>query len=232
MDNITTVFQFELRYNHILNFSQIARKILSPYVRLADSISIDKQNTIEERIILDFGEDNYKITVSWDRIIINGQGELKVYINNNSPIETPFLNILESIKELDEFGSILNILFVSNQIKRLDTKKEKLNDHFLSKTIKDNVCDILENNSDASIILENKNSLSEQTITFGPYFGLIDLKKRLLKPININALGELDFNGSFSEYKFFRLTNKVEFQDFVSIVKDSKEIIKRLWKVL
>jgi len=232
MSSITTVFQFEIRYNHILNFSQIARKILSPYVRLADSISIDKQNTIEERIILDFAEDNYKITVSWDRIIINGQGELNVYTNNNSPIETPFFNILESIKKLDEFGSILNILFVSNQINKIKIKENKLTNNFLSKTINDNVCDILEKTTDASIILQNKDTYSEQTITFGPYFGLIDLNRRPLKPININSLGDLDFNGSFSEYKYYKSISKVKFDDFIKIVKDSNDIINKLWKVL
>ncbi|MEZ5008935.1 MAG: hypothetical protein R2753_12355 [Chitinophagales bacterium] len=50
MDTIIPVFQFEIRYNHILNFSQIVRKLLSPFVRLGQSIGVENENTLNERI--------------------------------------------------------------------------------------------------------------------------------------------------------------------------------------
>ena len=232
MDTKTAVFQFEIRYNHILSFSQIARKVLSPYVRLAKSIRVENQNTVEERIILNFEEDDYLIIVCWDRILIKGQGDMNTYTTKNSSIETPFLNILDKIKELNEFGSIQNMLLAVNYIKKQNIEKEMLVEQFVSKTVNDGVSKLLENNTDVAITLENKKEGEETSISFGPYFGTNELKKRQIIPVNIDKLEGTDFLGTLLEYRHFKTTKEVVFNDFVEMVKISNEIKNKVWKTL
>jgi len=230
MDALTTVFQFEIRYDNILNFSQIARKILSPYVRLAKRITLEKQNTIEERIILNFDDDDYLIIVNWDRILIKGQGDLKAYTAKNSPIQTPFFTILDDIRTLKEFGSIQNVLFVANFIKHLDIEKDDLVEKFIAKTMQDGVSKILDQNTDVAIILEAKEMGDEKSVSFGPYFGTEELMNRPIIPVNLNNLRDTDFTGVMLEYKHFKHTSDSNFSEFVSMTKTSNEIIERVWK--
>ena len=131
MNSIVTVFQFEIRYSHILNFSQIGRKIIAPYVKLAQSISVENQNSLEERLVLNFEDDEYLIIVAWDRLLIKGQNSISKYTEPNSPFQMPFLDILDKLRKLSEFGSIKNILFAINYIKKLDVTKDKLFDYFI-----------------------------------------------------------------------------------------------------
>lgn len=231
MNIVTTVFQFEVRYNHILNFSQIARKILSPFVRLTQSIKLENQNTLEERIVLNFENEDYMIIVSWDRIIIKGQGDLGAFTNANSPVETPFFIILEKLKSLEEFGSIQNILFAINYIKKLDISKDNLVEEFTKKTMKNEVSEILDNKTDLVIVLETSESGEEKTVTFGPYFGTEELKKRHLIPVKIENLEDTNFFGLLLEYKHFKLTTDVNFSEFVALTKISNNIIKKVWKI-
>lgn len=232
MDALVTAFQFEIRYNHILNFSQIARKILSPYVRLAQSITLENQNTVEERIIFNFVDDDYLIIVSWDRILIRGQDSLDAYTVKNSPLETPFFSIFERIKNLEEFGSIQNVLFVVNYIKQLDIKKEALVEKFISKTLQNGVSKIMDKNSHIAIVLETKETGEEKSITYGPYLGTAELMKRPLPPVNLDSLEDTDFIGTMIEYKHFKQTNTINFSDFVNMSKISTKIIKRAWEIL
>jgi len=232
MDTLTTVFQYEIRYNHILNFSQIARKILSPYVRLAKSITLENQNTVEERIIFNFDDDDYLIIVNWDRILIKGQGNLSAYTVKNSPIQTPFFTILEDIRALQEFGSIQNVLFAVNYIKKLDIEDENLAKRFIAKTLQDDISKILDKNTDVAIILSSKEADDEKSISFGPYFGTKELVSRPIIPVNLKNLGDTDFTGVILEYKHLKHTSDSNFNEFVNMTKISNEITKRVWKTM
>lgn len=232
MGALTTVFQFEIRYNHILNFSQIARKILSPYVRLAKRITLENQNTVDERIILNFDDDDYLIIVSWDRILIKGQGDLSSYTNKNSPIQTPFFTIFEDIKSLTEFGSIQNVLLAVNYIKKMEIEDTKLTEWFIAKTMQDDISKILDRNTDAAIILDSKETGDEKTVSFGPYFGSKELINRPIVPVNLNNLEDTDFTGLMLEYKHFKHSSDSNFIDFVSMTEISNKIIERVWKTL
>lgn len=232
MDTIVPVFQFEIRYNHILNFSQIARKILSPYVKLAQSIKLENQNTINERIILNFEEEDYLIIVNWDRILIKGQGRLDTFTTKNSPIEMPFFGILDQIKNLEEFGSIQNVLLIVNHIKKIEIEKNKLLSMFMDKSILKSTSKVLDEITDIAITLERKKRGDETTISYGPYYGTSDLLRRSLIPVNIDRLDGTDFFGIMLEYKYFKSISNVTFSEFVSMIKVSNEIIDKVWKTL
>lgn len=232
MSYTVTVFQFEIRYQHILNFSQIARKVLSPYVRLAQSINLENQNTVNERVILNFEDEDYTIIANWDRILIKAQGETKKYTAKNSPIEAPFFSMLEHIRKLEEFGSITSVLFAMNAIKKLDKKEEDLVDHVIEKAVSNEASKILDNTTDLALQLTDKKSGLEQSVTFGPYFGEHELTKRAIIPVNIESLGDIDFFGGMVEYKYFETRKDVSFTDFEKIVKEAESSIEKVWKIL
>lgn len=232
MSIIVPVFQFEVRYNHILNFSQIARKILSPYVKLTQSIKVDHQNTLNETLVLNFEEENYLIIVGWDRILIKGQHNLETYTSKNSPIQMPFFAILDKIKSLEEFGSIQNCLYAINYIKKLDIRKEELNDHFMNKFMLPETRNVISNANDIAITLEDRNLDNETVVSFGPYKGAVELTRRPMVPVNIENLGDIEFTGIMLEYKRAFKTSDVTFNDFVELTNTSNKIFDRTWKML
>jgi hypothetical protein len=233
MSQIVPAFQMEIRYDHILNFSQIARKILAPFVRLSQSIKIENQNTVEERIILNFEEENYLIIVSWDRIILRGQNSLSPYLSKNSPFEMPFLAILDRLKELDEFGSIKNVLYVVIYVKQIiKIKKEDLCLRFSDKFLNPETINLMDTTKDLAVTLEDRGVEHETTFSFGPYFGILDLTRRTIRPINLEALENIDFSGIMLEYKHGYSTSKVSLKDFENLTKTSNKVFDRLWKML
>ena len=232
MSYTVTVFQFEIRYQHILNFSQIARKVLSPYVRLAQSINLENQNTVNERVILNFEDEDYIIIANWDRILIKAQGDTKKYIAKNSPIEAPFFSMLEHIRKLEEFGSITSVLFAMNAIKKLDKKKDALVNHVMEKVVSAEAATIVDNTTDLALQLTDKKSGAEKNVTFGPYFGEHELTKRPIIPVNIESLGDVYFFGGMVEYRYFETRKDVSFADFKKIVKEAETSIEKVWKIL
>lgn len=232
MDTIVAVFQYEIRYNHILNFSQIGRKILAPFVKLAQGVKLENQNTINERIALDFEEENYVIIVSWDRILIKGQGNLDSFTVKNSPIETPFFSIFDQISSLAEFGAVQNVLLAVNHIKKFEIEEDELLSMFMEKSMLKSTSTVLNDITDASITLESKKTGNEIFISYGPYFGKDELMRRALRPDNIEKLDSTDFLGVLLEYKQFKQAGVVNFHEFVSMTKVSNEIIDKIWKTL
>lgn len=231
MSQVIPAFQFEIRYDHILNFSQIARKIVAPFVRLCQSIKIENQNTVEERIILNFEEEDYIIIVSWDRIIIKGQNSLKPYLSKNSPIQIPFLAILDKLKDLEEFGSIKNGLLAVNYIKKLDIAEHELFSKFSDNYLNSNTKSILKNSNDLAVSLVDRSAEHETTVSLGPYLGTLDLNRRAIKPLNYNSLDESEFLGIMLEYKHGFTTNNVIFEDFKKLTKSSNEIFEKSWMI-
>ncbi|MGY5849546.1 hypothetical protein [Salegentibacter sp. F14] len=232
MSQVVPVFQFEVRYDHILNFSQIARKIVAPYVRLSQSIKIENQNTVEERIILNFEEEDYLIIVSWDRILIKGQNSLNPYLSKNSPIQIPFLAILDRLKDLEEFGSIKNALFAATYIKEFKIEKDEIFSKFSDKYLNSETQSILDTSNDLAITLVDRGSEHETTVSLGPYLGTVDLTRRAIRPLNYETLDETEFLGIMLEYKHGYSTSNITFDDFVKLTKSSNKTFERSWKML
>jgi len=232
MSELVPVFQFEIRYDHILNFSQIARKILAPYVRLAQSIKVENQNTLEERIILNFEEENYIIIVSWDRILLKGQNSLNPHISKNSPIQMPFLAILDKLKELEEFGSIKNVLYAATYIKDFKIEKEELFSRFSEKYLNPESKIILDSPNDLAVTLEDRGAEHETTISFGPYIETSDLARRTIRPLNFETLDNSEFFGLMLEYKHGYSTSSITLDDFEKLTKTSNKVFERAWKIL
>ncbi|MGE0562769.1 MAG: hypothetical protein AB7O47_13200 [Flavobacteriales bacterium] len=232
MELLVPAFQVEIRYNHILNFSQIAREILSPYVKLSQSIKIENQNTLHEKVILNFEEENYTITANWDRLIFRGQGSLEKYYANNSAIEMPFFSILEKFKELSVFGSVQNILIAVNFLTKIESNKEELLKLFKERYLTDASNKILtQDYNDIAITLEKREENNELSISFGPYFGFNDLLTRHVLPVNLESIKqEMDFMGILIEYKCFEKCNDIDFSKFKSLMNSATKTANKIWK--
>lgn len=232
MSVVIPVFQFEVRYNYILNFLNFYRKLLSPYLRLSSSIKIENQNTLDERLHLNFEDEKYIIIIGWDRIVIRGQGDLKSYLSKNSPIEMPFFDILEKMTKSDEFGGVLNVLLAINFIKKLDGNRDDLFQDFISKSLKYDASKILGDATDAAIRLETKSSSGEESINFGPYFGKVDLKNKNLYPVDVDALGDIDFSGIMMEYRCLKKASSISFKEFIAMAENGSNKFDKIWKRL
>lgn len=231
MEIIVPVFQFEIRYNHILNFSQIARNLLAPYVRLTQSIRIDKQNTVEETYFLNFEEDGYLIIVAWDRLVFKGQGNLGTFTNKNSPLSTLFFDIFKEIYDLKDFGKVQRSLFYGVSISKY-TSKENLLDNFSKNNLIFNPEEFVEGSKDVAIVIESQIESASKSITFGPYWGQEDIDKRQIKPVDINLLGNIDYEGIMLEYKYVKVGSAISFDDFSKQCTDLNDTFKKIWKKL
>ncbi|WP_040254123.1 hypothetical protein [Psychroserpens mesophilus] len=230
---INTAFQFEIRFTKILDFSEISRSLLAPFVKLASDVSVDKQNSTEEMTILKFDEDNYLIMVSWDRLVLRGQGEIKTFVKKKSYVEIPFLKILDRIKSIEGFGNIKSFLFATTYVAKLDTSLDNLPKLFKSKIFNDDLEDISSEFSDYAIVmLEKKESGDLTEIRFGPYLNPTDIMNRTIVPLNINRLGDIEFTGVIFEYKNFLKSNEINLDNFSKEEEKSTKIFSDLCKKL
>lgn len=234
MDVIIPAFQFEIRFNHILNFSQIARNLLAPYVRLTHTIKIDKQNTVEETYSLLFEEDDYLIIISWDRIVFKGQGSLDTYVKKNSPLNILFFDIFDKISELKEFGEIQRSSFFGISISKYSTDNSitdnSILDFFSKKTFTFDPNERFKELNDIAVVFESNPESGIKNVSYGPYFGSEDLNKRDLRPLNIESLGDIDFRGIMLYYKRVKITSKIDFKDFVDHCSEFNDTFKKIWK--
>lgn len=230
MKPFVPVFQLEIRYNHILNFTQINRKLLAPYVKLASQIKIDNKDNLDEKIIFNFFDDDFIIIVDWDRIIFKGDGDFDLLGKANSPIEMPFLDILDKLKKLEEFGDIQNYLFIANFVSELKTSESGLNGDLSSLYLTNKTNEILDKSDDFAINLEHRTEKSEVSVTFGPYYGKDELAKRPIKPLNLTKVDHLNFEGIMMEYKTSKLVNDFNLSDFNTITAEASKTFEKLWK--
>ncbi len=97
---------FELHYDFMLNFSEVYRGLLGPFVRLASNISLLNEGKITEALRLEFLEDKLRIDVCPDRMILLTEGEmpLAAFESSTSPGKV-FFEILDKLRKVETFGN-------------------------------------------------------------------------------------------------------------------------------
>jgi hypothetical protein len=104
MDNVFCAkFQFEVRYTHILDFNQIGRGIIAPFVKLSTGFNIGNEGTVEELIRLEFAHDKFAMEFRWDRAFVYTEGDLSRFNEETSSINI-FFKILKKLKDHQSFG--------------------------------------------------------------------------------------------------------------------------------
>jgi hypothetical protein len=220
--------QFEIRYTTILNFPNIIRTPLAPFIKFAKRINIDNEGSHNEKITLFFDDDYFQIIIAWDRIIFRFEGDKEDLSKNNSIVEEPFFNILSKIRQSDNFGEINNVLFYSFFIHSMEITEEELVKKFIGKYLT-NTHKIVDNPSDIGITLDYNVGGKQISVNFGPYLGEEDLKKRNIVLKNPIVTSVAKDAGLCCEFKFFNLTKTVSFAEYKDISKTEKQYIKHVW---
>lgn len=223
--------QYEVRYSRILNFSGWVRDVVNPFAKVATNISLDVPNSINERITLNFDEEQLQIIVTWDRIIFKCEGEIEKLKHSNSTINTVFFAIVENITNHKSFGTHLNQLLYVTYVNIKDDSKETVYSTLKSNYLTSEVNRILGDRVDFAITLEKNIGELKSNVTFGPYNGIIDLSNRNMLPINPVLSEECNNTGEMAEIKLFNTKRHiVKFESFKKLVDQVVEIKNKVWE--
>ena len=180
MNQVYPLTQLELRYTQILNFSQVIRELISPYLRLTTSFNITNQGKLEETIRINFEDDPFFIDCRWDRIIFVTQNDPKRYVKPNSTMKI-FWEIVEKLSQLPSFGMFKHSAFYTFEIKIFKEVQGEIIKKFKAKYLTLEVDNILNLSTDIAIVLEKIAPEKQVTITYGAY-SKNDIKKYNLFP--------------------------------------------------
>jgi hypothetical protein len=231
MDNICPFHQFEIRFSPILNFSSHSKEILAPYMQRASSFQVETENTINEKISLNFEQDSYSIVLWWDRLIFRTTVGIDNLITSNSIVDEPFLQIFKKLKEISSFGKVVSVLFytLSVNVKNVESVAESTK-LLVDKYLKRNELEcVLPGFNDIAVVWERKDTKGETNITCGPYQGVADFNKRnvFVTQKNIELLS--DVGGTMVEYKALSLDIKeIDLIFYKSELKNFLSIIEKL----
>ena len=118
--------EFEIIYSPILNFSQVYKEKIGPFIRLASNININNENSLKETIRITFSEEKLDIACNLDRIIFRTQGDLeRLTKSSQSPVRIVF-DILQAIKQLNGFDEIRAYVFTVNYLNPTDKSEDVL----------------------------------------------------------------------------------------------------------
>lgn len=216
MNKLFPLTQFEVRFTQILNFNQVIRETLSPYLRMSSSFNFANQGQFEESIRINFEEDRYSIDCRWDRIVFLSEGNPEIFSKQNSVMKI-FWEIVEKLTQVSTFGALRNCLFVSFEINILDLNQTEILKMIKDKFFTQEIENIMKGPTELAIILEKVSSTKQTTVTFGPY-SKSDNKKYNLFPFKREKSYD-DIEGKFGTL--------LKFQIFDEFTKFDSGIFKR-----
>jgi len=228
---ITVPFhQFEIRYTKMPDFQSQIKYIIAYFVPMALDVVVENENSVHRcRYTLTF--DDYIIIVTWDRILIKYEGDIKGLNENNSIIEEPFFNLFNKISDIPTFGNVLNCLCASIFIRHLDVSQETAVRDFSSTFLRmENLSKIMNNPSDAAIILDKMIDSKQIILQYGPYLGIADLQKRNIIPQKDFIIEKLGSLGEMAEIKVFETLKNITFTKYKELFKLTEEYKNALWE--
>lgn len=222
--------QFEIRYTPILNFQEVYRRILSPYLRIA-KFNIFNQNQINEYIILLFEEDAYQIDCRFDRIVFVSEGTRDDLKKSSGPFFL-FFEILQKIKESSSFGKFTNALLAEWNLKTTEKNKDEVVKTFAEKFLKEPINFNLESypEKDYKVTLEFKNRKDELRYEFGPFQYEKDVLNYQLNSVSKKDMNTFkNMNGLLINATYFENIGDPQFSTYKSFSKVISENSVRLY---
>ncbi len=227
---ITPIHQFEVRYSNIFDFPNVIGEAIAPYIQLASKINIDHEYSHKQQIALNFDQDYFTITITWDRLIIQVNGFREGLDENNSIIDTPFFELLTKIRNLKSFGEIKNFLYYTLNVQILDKDLESIKSEFNNKYLCDNTRELLPSLEDVGIVLEHHKDNYQIHLNIGPYLGQEDLRKRNLPIKNPRIANEIEKLGLMVEFKYYEENKATSFARYKELAKIEKQYLNKLWE--
>lgn len=226
MSHIYPLTQFEVRFTQILNFNQIIREILSPYLRMSSTFNFFNQGRFEESIKLNFEEDQYSIDCRWDRIVFYCENDPNRFAQQNSTMKI-FWEILEKLTSIPTFGALRNFVFLNYEINILDKQPLEILKNFKSKFFTNEIDRIMKEPNEIAVILEKTTSNKVTAITFGPYSNA-DNKKYNFFPFKGEKVQEVqDKFGTLLKIQVSDQITKIDTELFKKLLEEQKDFSKR-----
>lgn len=128
---------FELQYDFMLNFGEVYRKLLGPFVRLAKNISILDEGKLTETLRFEFAEDKLRIDVGPERMVLLTEGEIPLTTFEHSTSSGKiFFEILDKLRKVETFGNFKQYLLLMECLVEVEGDKiavvKKLQDAYFS----------------------------------------------------------------------------------------------------
>lgn len=178
MSSIKT--QIEVRYSAILNFRDIYKPIVSPFLKLA-KFQIFNADTLQEYIILDFKDEGFSLDIRWDRIIFMCEGEKENLYSANGPMLHFFL-ILEKLFNDTSFGAITNYILAEWILLQIDQDDDQITRNFKNKYLDSSVLPETDYGmNDIGIAIDYKEKGNTIRLEFGPYKSETDIQAYKLR---------------------------------------------------
>lgn len=231
--NIVNIFvprhQIEIRFSNILDFPNVIKPIVSPFVNFASNVKISNEGSVKEVITLDFKNEGYQILALWDRLVLIYQGDTALLSESNSLIEDPFFQIFKLLKKSASFGGVRNFLVTSVYVLLNEKSFEANNEDFKKKYYSDFFSEIVKETIDTSVSGETFKDEVQMIYNFGPFKGVADLNQRNIE-IQLEDYFQLfDKSGIIIEAKQFELTNNIDFNLYKKRLSDEIKIVEQLW---
>lgn len=223
--------QFEIRYTPILNFEQVYRGILSPYLALVSAFKIINERTSSEGLLLYFENEQFQIDVRWDRIVVLFEGNLEKLFEKNSQIKY-FFDIYEQLYNLNSFGKVSNYIALSYYVKIEDKIYSKIIDAFKERYLsKDSSFNVLkaETSNDVAMILNFEKEGNDINWTFGPFEFERDKDKHKLFPFQTAIMEEyVGKVGMMSEVKMVKNIKTIDLSIMKNVFDESYKLHKSI----
>lgn len=207
--------QFEIRYTPILDFSQMYRSLISPYLRLTADFAIQNQNSLDEYVVLKFRSENYHIDCRWDKIIFLSEGNRDDLLKPQGPIFM-FFEIFNKISIGPTFGKVVNAVLASHSLIESKYSNEEIVTRFKEKFFQPGVAfQIAGLKTDMGVALEFTNDSTIFKLRYGPFDYKKDVKDFNLNPHSLKAIDSYkDDKGIIVEALYYQEISKVNFETF------------------
>lgn len=223
---ITFKTQIEIRYTPILNFRDVYKPIVSPFLKNG-KFEIPNENTIQEQIKITYVSEGTVIDIRWDRIVFICDGKPSNLFLPKGPLFF-YLSIFEKLKKLQEFGEITNLLLADWSLLEIDNKENEIIRDF-KKSYLNNVPKLDNTEADLGISIDFREKEDIVKLMFGPYRSKSDIDVHNLRPISSkDTLASLNKKGILLHAIVVENTNQMDLSQFKKLEAKIETLFKQI----
>jgi hypothetical protein len=240
MDYFVPVHQFEIHFSALLNLPHTAQRVIAPFIPLCKDFRVENEFSANTQYTLIFA--NYQIFLRNDKLIFRYEGELDLLSEQGSIVQNPFFEIFVRLKDSELFGTVkLKLMFfifvkpdkewnvgdVPDEKEKI-TEAKKVSEKYLNEK---NIFGLVDKLTDLSVNLESTEGAETLSMTFGPYFGILDINKRNIVLVTKEMIDRSQTMGDMCELKIIDNDHdNVNFGRYKLLMSKAQEHINRLWQ--
>jgi len=174
--------EIQVRYDSLLEFSSVARRLMGKYTSVTDGITIRNQNQLDERIILSAPEEGYFFDCTWERAAFVGEGKRSNFRSEGGKTRF-FFSLIEDISDLGFFDKFNGMAVVAYDVIPLESERQSTTgepesieemvdpvvEAFSERFLRESQSLIPGSHTDAGVILNHQEGNFQMTTQFGPF---------------------------------------------------------------